>query len=36
MAAVRQLAGLAGTVAIITGRRRVDAATFAGVADVPA
>jgi trehalose 6-phosphate phosphatase len=33
--AVRQLAGLAGTVAIITGRPAADAATFAGVADVP-
>jgi trehalose 6-phosphate phosphatase len=33
--AVRQLAGLAGTVAIITGRPAADAARFAGVADVP-
>ena len=33
--AVRQLAGLAGTVAIITGRPAVDAARFAGVSDVP-
>ena len=33
--AVRQLAGLAGTVAIITGRPAEDAARFAGVADVP-
>jgi len=33
--AVRQLAGLAGKVAIITGRPAADAARFAGVADVP-
>lgn len=33
--AVRQLAGLAGTIAIITGRPAADAARFAGVADVP-
>jgi trehalose 6-phosphate phosphatase len=33
--AVRQLAGLAGTVAIITGRPAADAARFAGVAEVP-
>jgi trehalose 6-phosphate phosphatase len=35
VAAVRQLARLAGTVAIITGRPAADAATFAGVAEVP-
>jgi trehalose 6-phosphate phosphatase len=34
-AAVRQLAGLAGTVAIISGRPAADAARFAGVAEVP-
>jgi trehalose 6-phosphate phosphatase len=33
--AVRRLAGLAGTVAIITGRPAADAARFAGVADLP-
>jgi trehalose 6-phosphate phosphatase len=33
--AVRQLARLAGRVAIITGRPAADAARFAGVADVP-
>jgi trehalose 6-phosphate phosphatase len=33
--ALHQLAGLAGTVAIITGRPAADAATFAGVAAVP-
>lgn len=33
--AVRKLAGLAGTVAIVTGRPAADAARFAGVADVP-
>jgi trehalose 6-phosphate phosphatase len=33
--ALRQLAGLAGTVAIITGRPAADAARFAGVAEVP-
>jgi len=33
--AVRRLAGLAGTVAIITGRPAADAARFAGVAEVP-
>jgi trehalose 6-phosphate phosphatase len=33
--AVRQLAALAGTVAIITGRPAADAARFAGVAEVP-
>jgi len=33
--AVRRLARLAGTVAIITGRPAADAATFAGVAGVP-
>jgi trehalose 6-phosphate phosphatase len=33
--AVRRLAGLTGTVAIITGRPAADAARFAGVADVP-
>jgi trehalose 6-phosphate phosphatase len=32
--AVRRLAGLAGTVAIITGRPAADAARFAGVADL--
>jgi trehalose 6-phosphate phosphatase len=35
VAALHQLAGLAGTVAIITGRPAADAATFAGVAAVP-
>jgi trehalose 6-phosphate phosphatase len=35
VAAVRRLAGLAGTVAIITGRPAADAAKFAGVAEVP-
>ncbi len=34
-AAVQRLAGLAGTVAIITGRPARDAASFAGVADTP-
>lgn len=34
-AALRRLAGLAGTVAIITGRPARDAASFAGIADVP-
>ena len=34
-AAVQRLAGLAGTVAIITGRPARDAASFAGVADMP-
>ena len=33
--ALRRLAGRAGTVAIITGRPAADAASFAGVADVP-
>ncbi len=33
-AALRRLAGLAGTVAIITGRPAADAAAFAGVAEV--
>jgi len=33
--AVRKLAALTGTVAIITGRPAADAATFAGVAQVP-
>jgi trehalose 6-phosphate phosphatase len=33
--AIRQLAGIAGTVAIITGRPAEDAAQFAGVAEVP-
>jgi trehalose 6-phosphate phosphatase len=33
--AIRRLAGLAGTVAIITGRPAADAARFAGVADLP-
>jgi len=35
VAALHQLAGLAGTVAIITGRPAADAAAFAGVAAVP-
>src|SRR5580704_6520891 len=35
VAALRRLAGLAGTVAIITGRPAADAAAFAGVAAVP-
>jgi trehalose 6-phosphate phosphatase len=35
VAALHQLAGLAGTVAIITGRPAADAAAFAGVAEVP-
>ena len=35
MTALHRLAGLAGTVAIITGRPAADAAAFAGVADVP-
>ena len=35
VAAVQQLAGLAGTVAIVTGRPAADAAAFAGVAEVP-
>jgi trehalose 6-phosphate phosphatase len=35
VAVLHQLAGLAGTVAIITGRPAADAATFAGVAEVP-
>jgi trehalose 6-phosphate phosphatase len=35
VAALRRLAGLAGTVAIITGRPAADAAAFAGVAEVP-
>jgi trehalose 6-phosphate phosphatase len=35
VSAVRQLAGLAGRVAIITGRPAADAACFAGVAEVP-
>jgi trehalose 6-phosphate phosphatase len=34
-AALARLAGLAGTVAIITGRPAADAASFAGVTDVP-
>jgi trehalose 6-phosphate phosphatase len=34
-AALRRLAGVAGTVAIITGRPAAEAAGFAGVADVP-
>jgi trehalose 6-phosphate phosphatase len=33
--ALHRLAGLAGTVAIITGRPAADAAAFAGVADLP-
>jgi trehalose 6-phosphate phosphatase len=35
VAALHQLAGLAGTVAIVTGRPAADAAAFAGVAEVP-
>jgi trehalose 6-phosphate phosphatase len=35
VAALRELAGLAGTVAVITGRPAGDAARIAGVADVP-
>lgn len=35
IAALRRLSGLAGTVAIITGRPAADAARFAGVEDVP-
>ncbi len=35
VAALRRLAGLAGTVAIVTGRPAADAAVFAGVAEIP-
>jgi trehalose 6-phosphate phosphatase len=35
VAALHRLAGLAGTVAIITGRPAADAAAYAGVADIP-